>query len=220
MNDIRKPISRPLPQQVKHKPSFYATARLKIVRSASTLYRKTVVVLQKKSGRMILLGALLAVGVIFIGARFVPGVKEFIAPDPKATPLLKQTQGVLTKQDPPFSTKTPNGESYEGKWTRVSPSERNPVYAFNGAIEGVNVIVSQQPLPKELRNDTVASTQALAAGYSATQKLEVPGAAAFVGTSAKGPQSVIMTKDNLLILIKSSERIPNQSWEAFLTTLR
>lgn len=182
------------------------------------VYKKTKVGNKKYSKWVLLTILLVCLGVVCT-IKFLPVTTDESRQE-SPDPALKKTQGILTKQDPPFSTKTPRGESYDGKWTRVSPPERNPVYAFSDSIDGIRIIVSQQPLPKELRDQTATSTKTLAAGYSATEKLSVSGAVTYIGTSAKGPQSVIMTKDNLLILVKSSQRIPNTAWEKYLSDLR
>lgn len=173
---------------------------------------------RKRLRVIVISGLLVGLGII-VGLRIASDESTPTVVQP-TDPALAKSQGVLTKQDPPFDAKTPRGESLSGRWTRVSPPDRNPAYAYTDSVDGIKVIVTEQPLPKELRSDIVASTKALAAGYSATQTLDVPGATTFIGTSAKGPQSVIMTKDNLLVLVKSSQRIPNAAWEQYLKELR
>ena len=142
---------------------------------------------------------------------------EGVAP----TPRLKDTQGELAKGTPGFKTMLPRGKTideYSG-WTRVSPPERNPVFAYVDKIEKTPVRISQQPLPKDFEADTDASVEQLAIGYSANKIIKVGSTTVYIGTSAKGPQSVIFTKNNLLILMYASAKISDKSWSKYISSL-
>ena len=79
--------------------------------------------------------------------------------------------------------------------------------AFADTIDGVPVSVSQQPLPEVFKKDTDAHLSELAKSYNATDKMNADGTTVYIGTSAKGPQSALFVKNNLLILIKSQSKI-------------
>jgi hypothetical protein len=79
--------------------------------------------------------------------------------------------------------------------------------------------VSEQPLPDAFTRDTAGSIADLAKQYNATVKLKAGDAAVYVGTSAKGPQSTILAKHSLLILIKSKSQIDNSSWTNYVSSL-
>jgi hypothetical protein len=129
--------------------------------------------------------------------------------------------GQLQKGTPEYDTVLPAGKSIQdyGGWTRVSPPNRDPVFAYTDKIGAIPINVSQQPLPKDFADQPEQQVQQFAAGYAANKKLNVDGATAFIGTSAKGPQSVIIVKDKLLILIKASAAIPDQQWEEYIQSL-
>lgn len=126
-----------------------------------------------------------------------------------------------TQKTPEYTTILPEGKTIEqlGGWTRVSPPDRNPVFAYVDTINGKAINVSQQPLPPEFKEDTNSQIEQLASGYKATEKITVGEVTVFIGTSAKGPQSVIFTKNNLLILIKSSVPLSEDEWASYVKTL-
>ncbi len=122
-----------------------------------------------------------------------------------------------------YQTVLPDNKSISqlGGWRRVSPPESDPVYAYVDSIDGVAISVSQQPLPAAFAQGTDAQIAALAKKFNATDKLTAEGGAQFfMGTSAKGPQSVIFTKNGLLILMKSQQKIDTKSWIKYASSLR
>lgn len=122
---------------------------------------------------------------------------------------------------PDYATVLPAGTSITqlGGWKRVSPPKSEPVFAFVDTIDGTPVSVSQQPLPSSLKggSDQIAD---LAKKFNATTPLEAGDTKAYLGSSVKGPQSVILTKKNLLILIKSQQEIPVASWVRYIEALK
>ncbi len=120
-----------------------------------------------------------------------------------------------------YQTVLPQGRSIDqlGGWQRVSPDEKAPVYAYTDTIDEVPISVSQQPIPDKFRGDTDAQVAELARKFSATTKLSVDDLTLYVGTSTKGPQSAIVAKNNLLILIKSQKKIDNKSWTRYVQSL-
>jgi hypothetical protein len=128
----------------------------------------------------------------------------------------------LIAGSPDYSTVLPKGKDIKsmGGWTRVSPPDRNPVYAYVDHIGNAQINVSQQPLPEDFKKDTAEQVEYLARTYSANEKISVGKTTVYVGTSARGPQSVIFTKDDALILIKSTVKISNDQWAAYVDSLR
>ena len=124
-------------------------------------------------------------------------------------------------KDPGYQTILPAGTSITklGGWERVSPPESAPVFAYADTIGTTPISVSEQPLPQSFIDDGAAHVAELAKAYNATDKIDVSGTTVYIGTSAKGPQSVIFTKDNLLILIKSHAKIDDKAWVQYITSL-
>jgi hypothetical protein len=123
---------------------------------------------------------------------------------------------------PAYRTVLPEGKSITdlGGWARVSPPGAEPVFAFVDTVDGIQINVSQQPLPDNFKDNTAEEIKKLAAQFSATEAVTVGGITAYVGTSVNGPQSVIMTKEGLLVLMKSSSALAPQQWEGYINTLR
>jgi len=106
-----------------------------------------------------------------------------------------------------------------GGWRRVSPPGKTPVYAYSDKIGSVAINVSQQPLPDKFVGNAEREVAELAKAYSATTEIDAGGTKAYLGTSAKGPQSVIFTKNNLLIMIKSQDKVPESAWADYIKAL-
>jgi len=123
---------------------------------------------------------------------------------------------------PDYDTILPSDKTIEqlGGWTRVSPPDRNPVFAYIDTIGNAQINVSQQPLPKGFEIESDGHLEQLAAGYKANQKITAGSTPVYIGTSAKGPQSVIFSKSNLLILIKSTVKISNDKWTTYVNSLQ
>lgn len=117
---------------------------------------------------------------------------------------------------PSFQAVLPAGKSINelGGWTRVSPPGEPPAFAYSDSIDDVTVRVSEQQLPSGSQSVTE-----IAKGYNATNKITAGKLTAYIGTSFKGPQSVIFAKNNLLILIGSTATINNNSWVSYITSL-
>ncbi len=122
---------------------------------------------------------------------------------------------------PAYATLLPTGKSIEslGGWSRVSPPTGEPVFAYTDKIDSVSISISQQPLPESFKSDTTGQVSQLAEKYNATNRIEAGNVAVYIGTSAKGPQSVIFTKEGLLILIKSQAKVDDKAWMKYINTL-
>lgn len=128
----------------------------------------------------------------------------------------------LQRGTPDYPTLLPPGKSIEslGGWTRVSPPDRDAVYAYSDKIGDVPFIVSQQPLPEDFRHDTAKQVADLAKLYGATEKVSAGHMVIYSGRSVKGPQSAITYRDSLLILIKASAPLKNDQLAGYVGSLQ
>lgn len=126
-----------------------------------------------------------------------------------------------SRSSPVFQTVSPNNTPVEqlGGWKRVSPPDSDPVFSYTDKIDDVTIRVSQQQLPKGFDQDTSSKIAELAKRFNATSKIATASATTYIGTSSKGPQSVILAKRNLLILISSEKAIKNESWATYIDSL-
>ena len=145
------------------------------------------------------------------------GQKEAANTDRVAPP-----PGALERGTPNYATIIPQDKTIEqlGGWTRISPPDREAVYAYTDTLAGVQIAVSQQPLPDDFKDDPDASAAELAKSYKADQSVKQADTTVHIGTSARGPQSVIFTKKGLLVLIKSEAPIAASEWLAYIGSLR
>lgn len=122
---------------------------------------------------------------------------------------------------PKYQTVLPDGKTLAklGGWRRVSPPDDSPVYAFEDKIGDVGISVSQQPLPKSFQANPHDHVAKLAKRFNAADKLTAGDTTLYVGTSVKGPQSVILTKAGLLILIKSKQKVSDAKWIDYVSSL-
>lgn len=120
-----------------------------------------------------------------------------------------------------YQTVLPDGKSITelGGWKRISPLDSEPVYAYADTIDNVPVSVSQQVLPKTLSSTNDDQIAELAKKFNATNKIDGGDTVVYIGSSAKGPQSAILTKKDLLILIKSQKKVSDKAWETYVKSL-
>ena len=122
---------------------------------------------------------------------------------------------------PTYDVVLPHNRSVDdlGGWQRVSPPGSDPVFAFGDRIGDVAISVSQQPIPQSFTSNIAANVEQLAKSYNATTMIKAGDTPVFIGQSAKGPQSVIFAKDNVLVLIKSQDTIDHELWIRYISAL-
>lgn len=135
--------------------------------------------------------------------------------------LILQHNQKIAAVKPSYQTVLPAKTTADqlGGWRRISPQNSDPVYAYSDTIDGVKVDVSEQPLPASFKDDVPGKIADLAKQFNATTKLD-GDPVIYLGTSAQGPQSVIFTKNNLLILIKSASAVSSASWQKYAQSLK
>lgn len=137
--------------------------------------------------------------------------------DKKAT----DTPGVLAENDQKanFAYSLPKGSS-EGLDGAVKFDVQRKVVNYTDSIGGVAITISQQPLPEAFKQDTDAKVRKMAEDFSATKTIATANPTAYVGTSAKGPQTVIFSKKDLLVFIQSTKEIDDHDWAEYITSLQ
>ena len=139
----------------------------------------------------------------------------------------KEAAPLVTEQDktaevPFFETLIPASKSIEqlGGWTRISPQDKNAVFAFIDSIDNNRIVVGQQPLPEDFKEDTESQLESLAKTYKTSEKTTVNGVTVHFATSAKGPKAVIFVKNGILVNIRSSVTIPQEKWIDYVSSLQ
>lgn len=128
----------------------------------------------------------------------------------------------LVKEAPNFTTVLPQGKTIDklGGWTRISPPSTSPVYTFTDKLDNVRINISEQPLPDSFKIDPAKQLEQFAQSEDATEKISVDDVTVYIGTSSKGPQSVFLIKNNLLVLIKSDAIISQNQWIKYINSLQ
>ncbi len=126
-------------------------------------------------------------------------------------------------QAPGYSTVLPEGKSAEqlGGWFRVSPPEEAPAYAYADTIDGIQINVTQQPMPDDFKSNPSDKLVKLAEQFGASRELSTPdGTKFYVGVSSKGPESILLIKNQLLILIKAQSAIDDGKLTDYISKLK
>jgi hypothetical protein len=182
------------------------------------IYKKVELQLSKVSKRNKTIGAIvIAVIILFFGYNLIFNSRH-------NTPIVQGSSHApkLEKGTPNYATVLPQGKSIKslGGWTKISPPKASPVYTYIDKIENVQINVSEQPLPDNFKSDTAGQLEQLAQDEKATQKITTGSGTIYISTSSAGPQSVFLTKNNLLILIKSDATISENSWIKYINSLQ
>lgn len=122
---------------------------------------------------------------------------------------------------PNFQAVLPANTSIEdlGGWQKRTPPNSDPFFVYVDEIDSVLINVSQQQLPNDFKSNVDTKVAEVAKGYNATSVLDANGTKVYIGNNAKGPQSVIFTKNDLLISIVSQQKIQDESWISYINSL-
>jgi len=127
-----------------------------------------------------------------------------------------------TNVAPNFEPVLPQGKTIDslGGWQKLNSPSGDVFYVFVDTVSGVTVNVSQQQLPGKFKGDLTNKMTELSRAYNANNKLDADGVRVYVGTSAKGPQSVLFSKNGLLVLMKSWATLPDSAWIAYVKSFQ
>lgn len=127
-----------------------------------------------------------------------------------------------TRSTPDYQTVLPARTTIDelGGWRKLDPPSGEPLYVYLDTIDGVDITVSQQLLPRNFMENTRQQVADFAKSFGANSEISIDGGdKLYVGTSAQGPQSAVLIKNGLLILIKSQQKIDDASWKRYAESL-
>lgn len=196
-------------------PELYKGLKNLITSVNSRIVKPTYMRFAKLPTKVRLASTIGLVLLVFIGGYNLLNTKSEVK-----TPAAKRQS--LVRGIPDYQTVLPAGKTIQdlGGWVRVSPPNRNPVYAYTDKIGKVRVDVSEQPLPPTLQNDTSTAIARLADSLKASSTLTAGETTVYLGASPKGSQSLMLSKNNLLILIKSASPLTDKKWITYIDSLR
>lgn len=123
---------------------------------------------------------------------------------------------------PNFTPVLPHGKTIDqlDGWQKLTPPNGGTsYYAFNDTLAGVSIVVSQQVLPGKIKNNPDNEMVDIARATNLTVKFKANDTQVYLGNNAKGPQSVMFTKNGLLFNIKSWSEIQNADWIGYINAL-
>lgn len=130
------------------------------------------------------------------------------------------TKGVLSEKTakPTFTVAEPKDQSTDQTQTNFDPDKK--VASFSDQINGIKIVISEQQLPEKFKADRFGELEKLATSFNATESFDVNDGKAYIGTSVKGPQSIVMVKKDLLIFLYADRKIDNKSWIEYIEKLK
>lgn len=135
----------------------------------------------------------------------------------KPVVVTSETVNAGPEKKPEFKAATP----VEAETTpEIKYDAEKKVVNFVDKIDGVSITVSQQQLPEGFKANPAESVRKLAEQFSANEKITADDLTAYIGTSEKGPQSVVTYKGDLLILMYSQSKISSNSWGEYISKLK
>lgn len=128
------------------------------------------------------------------------------------------TVPALKPVTPDFDLLYPNGVEIET--VKISPDNNALVYAFLDTVDGVDIRLSQQLLPKEVLSSQTTEVEKIANSFSATSIIEVDGNRIYHGYNEEsGVQSLVFVKNERLILVSAVSKIPDEKWLSYYLDL-
>lgn len=131
------------------------------------------------------------------------------------TAVLGQT-AVAAKPD--FATIKPT--TTDNQATPLKYEADKKLASYNDVLNNTPITVSQQLLPSEFKANPTTSVENLAKQMNANDKISASDATAFAGVSIKGPQTVVFTKNDLLIFIIADKKIDVLTWSKYIESMR
>lgn len=158
-------------------------------------------------------------GTVLVGLPLVLigfGVMNHIT-KPKSNPSVQgATAQASTKPD--FSTLKPT--TTDNQATTIKYDTTKKVASYNDVLNDVPITVSQQPLPSGFVSDPTGKVADLAKQINANDKISTSDTTAYAGLSIKGPQTVVFTKNDLLIFIYADKKIDVLTWTKYIESMQ
>lgn len=132
------------------------------------------------------------------------------------------TETKLPKESPSFQMLKPLGRKNDNlEIVRVSPEGNDPVYAFTDRLDTAQINVSEQLVPKTFDYNRDVELERVAKDFQATNVIQIDSTKVYHGLNEKTKaQSLVFIKSDLLIFIKSNEKLTDEQWTGYILTLQ
>jgi hypothetical protein len=135
---------------------------------------------------------------------------------PQTTEVLNSNQSA----SPAFPTVAPGGDISRTQSGKLGYDPDKKVASYTDAIAGTPVTISQQALPERFQPDPTGELAKFAEEINAKEKHEVGDVIAYSGLSAKGPQTTILIKNQLLVFIAADKELPDDALKSYIASLK
>lgn len=158
-------------------------------------------------------------------AIFVIGIASFLlikrdknnnSTNSEANDTANQVVEEPVSHDPPFSPALPpSGIDKE----EVSYNPQRNFAKFDDSIDGIAIAVSQQALPEDFKSDPEAKLEELAKGFEATKIIQTGSGLAYIKETEEGPMTIIFKKFDLLVFIRTQNKVSEASVVSYINNL-
>jgi hypothetical protein len=167
-------------------------------------------------------GSLAFVAVMVVGLPFA--LNHFNKADDSQTG--NETLGsseVIVLEKPDFDVVLPSGKSEDdmlASQTRVTPSE-DIIFSYSDMLGGVEIEVTQQKIPDTLKTNQTEQLKKLAESFQLSNEIPTDGFTIYHGLSVEqGVQSLITIYAERMLFIRSPQKLSDDVWSAYITSLR
>jgi cytoskeletal protein RodZ len=103
---------------------------------------------------------------------------------------------------------------------QVAYDAKRNTYSFTDTIKGNAIVVSQQPIPATYKT-AVDAVSKIAVSLKANQAITTNGGTAFIATDPKSnAQTVVFSKNNLLVFVQSPFTHVTTDWQSYINSLK
>lgn len=128
----------------------------------------------------------------------------------------------LPRENPKFKILLPSGDQKNiiSDIVRSTPNNVAPGYRYFDDINGSTISVTQQQLPESFKADVASKVAAMAKDFQANNVIKINDNIVYHGINEKTKQqSLIFTKNNLLVFIISEKKLSDDDWAGYITSL-
>jgi hypothetical protein len=187
------------------------------------LNKKSVKSLKKYSKKQyIIAGAICCLIIIGVGFTILTnGKKSSKAVAGASKTASTKADSDIPEEKPKYPILYPGNKTEKtvGKIVRISPPNQPPAYTYIDNLGGIKIKVTQQEIPERFKTDPDGELSKLATAYNQKDIIQVDSVKVYVGKSTSGVQSLIFIKGNLLISITSENKVSDESWVAYISSL-
>lgn len=125
-------------------------------------------------------------------------------------------------QDTEFELIYPNSVNPSNvKVVRVNPDNAATVYAYVDKLDDAQLRISQQVVPENFKPSVDTSLKDLAESFNLNYIIQIDDTKVYHGFNDKdNTQALMFVKENLLVLIASSQKLSDDTWASYIATMR